>query len=164
MLVLMQKRLLSLILVAYSALLIKVVVFKDLEVRTRFMIFKLGPARPGPANFVPFKTILPQLRGEPHRFVALMNLLGNTAPFVPIGFLVPLIYPKMTWRKSLALAVAVGFAMEGMEGLFRVGIVDVDDVILNAFGVMIGYGLFTIFRNAKGKGNVSPSATTTTTR
>ena len=159
----MQKRLiLTFILVVYSAALIKVVVFKDLELRTRSLIFRLGPGRTGPANFVPFKTILPQLRGEPRRRVAAMNLLGNTVPFLPIGFLVPLVFRKMTWRKSLALAVAVGLAMEGMEGVFRVGTVDVDDVILNALGVMVGYGVFTISRTTKR--DVAVPATTTTTR
>lgn len=51
----------------------------------------------------------------------------------------------MTWQKSLILAAAVGLSMEGLEVVFRVGIFDIDDVILNAFGVMIGYWVFAIF-------------------
>ena len=46
------------VLVADSAFLIKVVVFKDFEVRTRSMIFRLGPVRTGPVNLVPFRTTL----------------------------------------------------------------------------------------------------------
>jgi glycopeptide antibiotics resistance protein len=88
---------------------------------------------------------LPYLHGEPSRLIAIINLVGNIALFVPIGFLAPFVYQKMTWQKSLALAVAVGLAIEGMEVVFRVGIFDIDDVILNAFGVMIGYWVFTIF-------------------
>jgi glycopeptide antibiotics resistance protein len=57
----------------------------------------------------------------------------------------------MTWQKSLALAVAVGLAIEGMEVVFRVGIFDIDDVILNALGVMIGYWVFTISAQEKRK-------------
>jgi glycopeptide antibiotics resistance protein len=53
----------------------------------------------------------------------------------------------MTWRKSLALAVAVGLAIEGMEVVFRVGIFDIDDVILNALGVMLGYCANSVFAN-----------------
>jgi len=154
----MRKRLIaSLVLVAYCAILIKVVVFKDLEIRTGTLIFRLGPGHPGPANLVPFKTILSQLHGEPGRFVAVMNLVANTVPFVPMGILVPMVQRKMTWRKSFALALAVGVAMETMEGLFRVGIVDIDDVLLNALGVLVGYGIFTIFRTAKVK--VAPCTT-----
>ena len=105
---------------------------------------------PSHANFVPFKTILPQLRGEPRWSTAIINLVGNTVLFVPVGFLVPWVYRKMTWQKSLALAVAVGLTMEGMEGVFRIGIVDVDDVILNAFGVVSGYWVFTFWVRQRG--------------
>ena len=63
---------------------------------------------------------------------------------MPIGFLVSFVYRKMTWQKSLAVAVAVGLAIEGMQVVFRVGIFDIDDVILNALGVMTGYWVFTI--------------------
>ncbi len=179
-----QKRVIfSLVLMAYSAILVQVVVFKD-KMRLPLWMHSSredvwvhppgeGPAadgqpargrgargglgrrgpRPGEppipqsrfhplhANLVPFKTILPQLRGEPRWSSAIINLLGNTVLFVPLGFLVTLVYPRIRWRTALAVAVAVGLAMEGMEGLFRVGIVDVDDVILNALGVMIGYCL-----------------------
>jgi glycopeptide antibiotics resistance protein len=94
------------------------------------------------ANFVPFKTILPQLRGEPRWSTAILNLVGNTVLFAPLGFLVGLVHRKFTWPQALAVAVAVGLAMEGMEGWFRVGIVDVDDVLLNAAGVASGYAVF----------------------
>ena len=67
----------------------------------------------------------------------------------------------MTWQASLAIAVAVGLAMEGMQVVFRVGIFEVDDVILNAFGVIIGYWLLTIFGSAKGD---TPASTMTTTQ
>jgi glycopeptide antibiotics resistance protein len=150
----MQKRLISaLVLMAYAAILVKVVVFKGLPhkhppapppVPTRHVIIRWG------TNFVPFKTILPQLRGEPRWSTALINLAANTVLFVPVGLLVSLIHRKITWQKSLAVAVAVGVAMEGMEWILNTGVVDVDDVILNAFGVMIGYWVFTFFEGRRG--------------
>ena len=101
------------------------------------------------ANYVPFKTILPQLRGRPRWSSAIINLVGNTVLFVPIGFLAHLIYRKMRWQRSLVLAIAVGVAMEVMEGTLRVGVVDVDDVILNALGVMTGYWLYRVWELRK---------------
>jgi glycopeptide antibiotics resistance protein len=166
--IVMQKRLISaLVLIVYSALLIKVVVFKSMMGLPGSGLMgrpgppdsppmvRFGPAReeaqhrlirftPSHANYMPFKTIFSQLRGEPRWSTAIINLVGNVALFVPLGFLVPFVYRKMTWQKSLVLAVAVGLTMEGMEGVFRVGIVDVDDVMLNALGVMIGYQVFTV--------------------
>src|SRR5215470_10483826 len=130
----MQKRLIpTFILIAYSAIVIKLLVFKN-------VLFKIGPLMfrfttdAGQANFVPFKTILPYLLGEKGRMIAVIELVGNIASLVPIGFLVPFVYRKMTWQKTLALAVATGLVTEGMQVIFRVGIFDIDDVILNGLG------------------------------
>ena len=77
--------------------------------------------------------------------------------FMPIGFLVLLVYRRMSWKKALVLAVAVGVTMEVMEGVFRVGSVDVDDVILNALGVMSGYWICRVWEMRKETVLSSPS-------
>jgi glycopeptide antibiotics resistance protein len=70
----------------------------------------------------------------------MVNLLGNILPFMPIGLLAPLVFRSVSWQKALLLGVVIGVSFEVMEVVFRVGIFDVDDVMLNAFGVMLGYG------------------------
>lgn len=138
-----KKRLISaFILIAYSAILIRLLVFKMVSFRIGHLMFKFTGGGTGPANFVPFKTILPYLHGQKGLMIAIFELGGNIGLLVPIGFIVPLVYRKMTWQKSLAVAVAAGLAIEGMQVLLRVGIFDVDDVILNGLGVMIGYWVF----------------------
>lgn len=133
-------------LIAYSAILIRFVVFKDAPIlHIGRLRLKFNGPHTGPGNFTPFKTIWSLLNGRTNHLIAMVNLLGNIVPFMPVGFLAPLVYRKMTWQKSLVLAIAVGLAMEGMEVVFRVGIFDVDDVLLNALGVMIGYGIFAVF-------------------
>jgi glycopeptide antibiotics resistance protein len=113
---------------------------------TRLSTSRFAPLH---ANYVPFKTIWPQLRGQPRWSRAIINLVGNTVLFIPVGYLVLLVYREMRWQQALVLAVAVGVTMEVMEGVFRVGIVDVDDVILNALGVMGGYWTCRIWERAK---------------
>ena len=174
----MQKRRIARwVLFGYSVILIAVVVFKDLigvaewaragrgerleDVRpgrgrmgrgpsavpaTRLSTSRFAPLH---ANYVPFKTILPQLRGRPRWSTAIINLGGNTLLFVPVGFLVLLLHRKMRWPEALVLAVAVGVTIEVMEGILRVGVVDVDDVILNALGVMSGYGIGRLWARRK---------------
>ena len=146
----MKKRLLSTcILIAYSAILINVMVFKNLPlIRIGRLKFNFGGTQTGPANLLPFKTILPYLYGEKGLMIGGINLVGNIVLLVPIGFLFPFVYRNLTWKKSLALAVAAGLLIEGMQAAFRVGIFDIDDIILNGLGVMIGYWAFTIL--AKG--------------
>jgi len=138
----MNKRSISaFILIAYCAFLFNLLVFK-------FDLFQIGglrlklSAKTGQPNFIPFKTILPYLLGGSGWFI---NLVGNIVLFAPIGFLFPYIYRKVTWQKSLVLAIASGLVIEVMEVLFHVGIFDIDDIILNGLGVMIGYWLFTRF-------------------
>jgi glycopeptide antibiotics resistance protein len=134
----------ALALVVYSAILIRVLVFKIAAIQIGTLRFRF-PAGADQPNLVPFKTILPYLRGEPNSLIATINVAGNIALFVPIGFLVPFIYRRMTWQKSLVLAVVAGLAIEGMEVAFSIGIFDIDDVILNSAGIMIGYWVSTVF-------------------
>lgn len=143
----MKKRLLSIcILIIYSAILIKVMVFKDVPaIRIGHLRLNFGGTESGhPANFLPFNTILPYLFGHKGLIIAGINLVGNVALLIPVGFLAPLVYRNITWKKSLALAVAAGLTIEIMQAVLRVGIFDIDDVILNALGVMIGYWTFGI--------------------
>jgi glycopeptide antibiotics resistance protein len=143
----MKKRLLSgFLLIAYCLLLIKVMVFKDLPViRIGSLMFKFGGTQEAPANFLPFKTILPYLMGQKGLIISGINIVGNIILLVPVGFLVPLIFRTMNRKKTLTLAVATGFVIEGMQALLHVGIFDIDDVILNGLGVMVGYWAFKIF-------------------
>jgi glycopeptide antibiotics resistance protein len=65
---------------------------------------------------------------------------------MPIGLLAPLIFRSISWQKALVFGVVTGLTFEVMEVIFRVGIFDVDDLIMNAFGVMVGYGVFVVFK------------------
>ena len=67
--------------------------------------------------------------------INMVNLIGNIFPFMPIGLLAPLVFRSISWQKALVLGVVTGLTFEVMEVIFRVGIFDVDDVIMNAFGV-----------------------------
>ncbi|ETZ21925.1 VanZ family protein [Pedobacter sp. V48] len=142
----MKKHLIStFILIAYSAILIKVMVFKDVPmIRIGSLMIYFGGSQTGPANLVPFKTILVYLLGEKGLIIGGINLIGNIILLVPVGLLGSLAFPNITWKKMLALAVAAGFAIEGLQVILSVGIFDIDDVILNGLGVMIGYWAFTV--------------------
>jgi glycopeptide antibiotics resistance protein len=160
-------------LTAYGAVLIRFIVFKAIPViHIGHMRFRFAGTHTGPGNFVPFKTIVPQLiglgMGRGNRLIALVNLFGNIIAFMPIGLLAPLVVrsssssfsssfsgsfsvscsgsSSFSWQKALVLGVATGLSFEVMEVVFRVGIFDVDDVILNTLGVIAGYGVFVMFK------------------
>ena len=132
-------------LIAYSALLFKLVVFKAIPtIRIGHLIFRLAGTHSGPGNFVPFRTIASQLNGRGNHVWAAANLLGNVIPFLPIGILAPLAFRSFSWRKAVVLGIFTALACELTEAIFRVGIFDVDDLILNACGVLLGYAVFVL--------------------
>ncbi len=144
----MLKRLVpAALLTAYSALLIRVMVFKDFPlIRIGHLMFNFGGADAnGRANLIPFKTISMYLFGNMGWIIVGINLVGNVVVLMPIGFLLPLVFRGMTWKASLILSVVTALLIEGMQVVFQVGIFDIDDVILNALGVMLGYAVFILF-------------------
>ena len=141
----MSKRLTAIIvLIIYSMVLIEILVFKNLPT---FSIgglrLKFGGTRQGPANLIPFRSIRAYLTGRRGLLTGAINLFGNIILLVPAGFLAPLVFRGMSGKKSLFLAFGAGLAIEGMQVLFHVGIFDVDDVLLNALGVMVGFWFFS---------------------
>ena len=117
---------------------------------TRLPEESLDGYRPWPfpwVNIVPFETITGALRygldWQPGRV-----LVGNVLAFAPFGVFLPILWPS---RRSLISVVGAGLAISlALEAVqlavslligapYRVA--DVDDVIINVLGVVLGYGL-----------------------
>jgi len=129
----MKKKYLYIILVIYTALILRLIVFKY----PPGMTFSIANA-----NLLPFKTILGYLSGEPTWKIAMRNLLGNVIVLVPLGFLFALRYHKNKWGRALLVGLFIGIILELLQVIFKSWILDIDDIILNSLGVIIGYLLF----------------------
>ena len=76
-----------------------------------------------------------------------INLIGNILLFVPIGFL-----PATLWERcrkvSMAMAFGLGVSLliEISQYFLAVRVVDVDDLILNGLGTLVGFGVFSLLR------------------
>lgn len=142
----MKKRSIPLvILILYSLLLIYVMVFKKLPLVTiGGVMLDFGGTHDGPANLIPFASIWPYLRGDNGFLIAFINIAGNIVLLIPVGFIIPFVYRKVTWKISLVIGVVTGLAIESTQALLHVGIFDIDDVLLNALGVLTGYWAFII--------------------
>lgn len=81
---------------------------------------------------------------------AVINLGGNVAMFVPLGFFVPCIWEKMGkigWH--LLCMVLIILAVELLQLATGLGTCDVDDLILNLVGTALGFGLFGLWAHIK---------------
>lgn len=89
-------------------------------------------------NLVPFRTIRNYVKysGFLH---TMTNIIGNIIIFVPFGILVPEIFPKTrNLLKILVITSITSFFVEFIQ--FFIGrSVDIDDLILNVLGSVIGY-------------------------
>ena len=98
-------------------------------------------------NFIPLKTIVHyiQIYCKGWQSLAIFNLLGNFVLFLPMGMLLPCVFKKIDclWKVTLCVFITV-LLVEATQFLLRVGIIDVDDLIFNVVGAMIGYGIIKI--------------------
>lgn len=101
------------------------------------------------ANFEPLKTIKMYLNMLPSS-LALLNLVGNVAGFIPLGYLLPLIFKKQRglFRTSLTGLVSILF-IETTQILTGLGEFDVDDILLNMVGVLLGRILYSLLNPKK---------------
>lgn len=98
-------------------------------------------------NFIPFKTIIEYVQRYSNGYwrLATLNLLGNLALFVPMGMALPCLFKKLNrfWKVILTVLGMV-VIVELVQGVLRVGSIDIDDVIFNVVGAMVGYGIIMI--------------------
>ena len=117
--------------------------FSKVDGRIQPLIFDAALAFPPRLNFLPIVYLLDyEIRRE-----ALINVIGNTTMFMPIGIIWPLVFKKLDSHKKV-IAAGVGFSLciEILQLPFFDRVSDIDDLLLNSLGFLAGYGLFLLFR------------------
>lgn len=81
---------------------------------------------------------------------AVLNFVGNTAMFIPVGIVYPYVYKKLnTHGKVIAAGVGFTLCIEIVQLLFYDRVTDIDDLILNSLGYLIGYGIYLLVKRVK---------------
>ena len=79
------------------------------------------------------------IKGSISWFEIIKIVLGNVVMFIPFGFL-GWVFPRIKDLKSLVIAfISAIVIVEALQYFSRMGVFDVDDVILNTFGVYLGW-------------------------
>jgi glycopeptide antibiotics resistance protein len=77
----------------------------------------------------------------------LVNVIGNVAMFIPSGIVLPIIYKRLdTFAKVLLAGEGISLCIEIIQLPFSVRATDIDDLILNVVGVVMGYGIYALIR------------------
>ena len=111
--------------------------------RVRPLLFDAAAMFPPRLNLVPLVHLL---RFSTRRDMVL-NLAGNACLLLPSGILLPALYRnKESFGKTLGTGLLMSLGIELLQLPFSTRATDVDDLILNALGCAVGYGIWTTAR------------------
>lgn len=103
------------------------------------------------ANLVPIRGILSMIENaskfddEVTQRIVFINIVGNILIFSPFGLLFPVLEKRLRkWWLVVLLGLGMSLTIEFTQTLLAARVFDVDDLLLNSFGVWLGYALFWI--------------------
>ena len=105
----------------------------------KLLLFSRVPGSERSLNLIPFASIGNYLGGPAGvRRFAFANLAGNILAFVPLGAYLTFLRRRARSWTNLLIVAAVSVAVEILQWVLAVGASDIDDVILNVVGGLIG--------------------------
>ena len=120
--------------------------FAKLDGQVQPLLFDISTAWPFRINLIPFVNLL----DYPTKGEILINVIGNSAMFIPTGILTPLLYKHLnSFPKTVLTGFLLSLSIEILQLPFAVRCSDVDDLILNTLGCMAGYGIVCLCRKRK---------------
>ena len=76
----------------------------------------------------------------------MLNLVGNVVAFIPLGMLLPRLFEKSRkFLPTVFFCFEFSLCVEIIQLVFKVGSFDVDDILLNTAGGVLGYLFYKIF-------------------
>lgn len=102
-----------------------------------------------PIQFIPFETISKFFSGKFSFYAFFINIICNIILFIPFGFLGLIIKFFKSVKYLLPFFISVIIFIELLQIISGRGYGEVDDVILNTFGMLIGYLMFKFLNNGK---------------
>lgn len=107
----------------------------------------------GNMNLIPFHTIgnywkvVTRWEFTPLFRHCVINLGGNVFLFIPIGYFLPRLWPFLRNFFSFLLTCTMAITLvELVQLVTLLGSLDIDDLILNLFGMVVGYLIYMIFK------------------
>ena len=122
---------LKMVFIIYILCLFQIVTYQDVSI--------------GGMNLIPFKEIFRYNFGSDLFFE---NVIGNMALFIPYGIFIAKVFKDCKVIYPLFLSFIASLAIE-LTQLSIGRVFDVDDVILNVIGAVVGYYLYKLFTKIK---------------
>lgn len=88
------------------------------------------------------------INGAPNGKQESMQYIQNVLFFIPFGFL----FPRKKWKPVFMSALMTSAIIEATQYIFNLGWCELDDVISNTAGALIGFGCYVIVQKLIYKG------------
>ena len=113
------------------------------------LVFDIAAVFPFRVNWIP----LVNLFDYDSKRDLLLNVIGNAAMFVPSGIVLPIVYQRLnTFWKVLGAGIGISLCIEILQLPFYDRVSDMDDLLLNSFGFIIGYLLYLTAKRLRNRG------------
>ena len=95
-----------------------------------------------------FRTDLISKAFRTHSLKPLTHMLQNVAMFIPLGILLPFVYPEKLdqWMPVILLAIMTTTLIETLQFFLLLGQADMTDIVANVLGAVIGFAAYRLFR------------------
>ena len=122
--------------------------FSTVNGKIQPLIFESTKAFSFRVNWIPFVNLFdyPEMRD------ILINVIGNTAMFIPLGIVWPSVYKDLNKHWNV-ISAGIGFSLfiEILQLPFYDRVSDIDDLLLNSLGFIIGYLIYLFVSAIKNK-------------
>jgi len=122
--------------------------FSKVDSKIQPLIFDIVTMWPFRINWIPFINLF----DYPNTRDILINVIGNTTMFIPLGIVWPIVFKELdTHTKIVAAGIGCSLLIEILQLPFYVRVSDIDDLILNSLGYIAGYGIYLLVKKTRKK-------------
>ncbi len=93
-------------------------------------------------NLVPFKSIIDIFKNGT-TYSIIINIFGNVLVFMPLEYFLIELFKVKKFYINFILSFGIILLIELFQYVFKVGVLDIDDLILCTFGMMISYIIYS---------------------
>ena len=77
----------------------------------------------------------------------IINILGNLLVFMPLEYFIINLFKVKKFSLNFMLSFVLILIIEILQFVFKVGVFDIDDILLSVFGMMIFFVIYNKFEN-----------------
>ena len=93
-------------------------------------------------NLIPFKTIIDTFKNGSRYSISIV-VFGNLLVFVPLEYFIIELLKVKKFSINLLLTFGISFFVDFVQYIFKIGVFDIDDILLRTLGMMSFYIIYT---------------------